>query len=140
MGADTDREDVSGGSKLCQLAVWFVRSGIGAATYCSGTGIEPLLGLRANSEPCNRVGPFGDQRAGSSGRPVVASTKRWNCEGSTNESVEESQVCGLGLLDPLPRAVGLTTVTSGDVRARVGGVSKNVSVELTWEVYSCVAE
>lgn len=98
--------------------------------YCSGAGIEPLLDLRAKSELCSRFDPFGDQGSDSSGRPVVASTKRWNCEGSAKGSVGESQVCGLGLLDPPLRAVGLTTVASGNVRARVGESSKGGSKEV----------
>lgn len=130
IGAETDREDRSGGSKLCQLAVCCVRSGIGAGTYCSGAGIDPLLGLRANSELCNRFGPLGDHGSESSGRPVVASTNRWNCDGSAKGSVGESHVCGLGRVETLPRAVGLSTVASGNVRARVGDGSKDVSCEL----------
>lgn len=87
-------------------------------------GTEPLLDLRANSELCKRFGPFGDQGSVSSGRPVVASTKRWNCEGSAKGSVGESHVYGRGLLETLIRAVGLTIVVSGNVRDRVGEASK----------------
>lgn len=124
VGVDTDREDVSGGSKLCQLAVWRVRSGIGAGMYCGGTWIEPLLERRAKSELCNRFGPLGDQGSASFGRPVVASTNKWNCEASANGSVGESHVCGLGLLELLLRAVELVVVVCGNVRARVGEASK----------------
>lgn len=93
--------------------------------YCGRTGTEPLLGRRAKSELCNRFGPLGDQGSDSSGSPVVASTNKWNCEASANGSVGESHVCGLCLLEPPLRAVGLITVVSGNVRARVGDTSKD---------------
>ena len=99
--------------------------------------MEPLLGLRAKTELCNRFGPLGDHGSESSGSPVVASTKRWNCDGSAKGSVGDSHVCGRGLADML-RAVGLSTVVSGNVRARVGETSKAAPSELTRGGYSCV--
>jgi hypothetical protein len=140
VGADTDREDVSGGSKLCQLAVWRVRSGIGAGMYCGGTGIEPLLDRRAKSELCNRFGPLGDHGSDSSGSPVVASTNKWNCEASANGSVGESHVCGLVLLEPPPRPVGLIMVVSGNVRARVGETSKGGAKDASCDARPWAAE
>lgn len=83
----------------------------------------PLLGLRANKEPCMRFGPFGDQGSVSSGSPVVASANKWNCDGSSNGSVGDNQVCGRGLLETMLRVVGLEIVLSGNVRDRVGEAS-----------------
>jgi hypothetical protein len=100
-------------------------------------GIAPLLGLRANSELCSRFGPLGDHGSESSGSPVVASTKRWNCEESAKGSVGESHVCGRGFFDALLLVVEFETVVSGNVRARVGEGSKGASSEFIGAAYPC---
>jgi hypothetical protein len=98
-----------------------------------------LLGLRANSELCSLFGSLGDHGSESSGSPVVASTKRWNCEESAKGSVGESHVCGRGFFGALPLGVEFETVVSGNVRARVGEGSKGASREFIGAAYPCEA-
>jgi hypothetical protein len=110
-----------GGSKFCQ-SVLNCR-GVAAEVLWSGIGITSFALRRANNEPWSCGGPLGEKGSESSGSPVVASTNKENWEGSLNESVGESQVCGLGRFETPSRIAELAMLLSvGKVRAR-GGVT-----------------
>lgn len=64
-----------------------------------------LKDLRAKSEPSSRGDSSGEEDSVSSGRPVIASAKRWNCDMSVKGSVGESQVCGRTLSATFSRVV-----------------------------------